>query len=41
MQNAYKSIEGYNPGINHKVLIAFNNMITNVFSNKKLYSIVT
>ena len=41
MQNAYKSIEEYDPRKKHKVLIVFNDMIADVFSNKKLYPIVT
>ena len=41
MQNAYKSTEEYDPGKKHKVLIVFNDMIADVFSNKKLYPIIT
>ena len=41
VQDVYKNIEECNPGKKHKVLIAFKDMIANMFSNRKLNSIVT
>ena len=41
MQNVYKDIEEYNIGKESKILIAFNDMISDIISNKKLNSIVT
>ena len=41
MQDVYKNIEEYNPGKNNKVLIVFDNMISDMISYKKLNSIVT
>ena len=41
MQNVYKNIEEYNPGKKHKVLIVFDDMIADIFSNKKRYPTVT
>ena len=41
MQDNYKNIEYYNPGIKRKMLIVFNDMIADVINNKKLNSIVT
>ena len=46
MQDVYKkiersSIEEYNPGKKHKILIDFGDMIANVINNKKLYSVLT
>ena len=36
MQDVYKNIEGYNPWKKRKILIVFDDMITNMISNKKL-----
>ena len=41
MQDVYKNIEDYNPGKEHKILIVFDDMITDMINNKKLNSIVT
>ena len=41
MQNVYKDIEEYNIGKESKILIAFNDMISDIINNKKLNSIVT
>ena len=44
MQDVYKTIEGYNPGIKCKVLIVlkvFNSMIADMINNKKLNPVVT
>ena len=39
--NIYKDIEAYSPNKKHELLIAFDNMIANMLSNKKLNPIVT
>ena len=41
MQDVYKNIEKYNLGKKHKVLIAFDNMISDMINNKKLNVVVT
>ena len=41
MQDVYKNIEEYNLGQKRKVLIAFDDMITDVINNKKLNPVVT
>ena len=41
MQNVYKNIEEYNTDNERKILIAFDDMIADMISNKKLNSIVT
>ena len=41
MQDVYKSIEDYNPGIKRKLLIVFDDMIADMINNKKLNPIVT
>ena len=41
MDNIYKNIEDYNPNKKRKVLIVFDDLIANVFSNKNLNLIVT
>ena len=41
MQDIYKNIEKYNLGKKHKVLIVFDDIITDMISNKKLNPIVT
>ena len=40
MDNIYKNIEEYNPNKKRKILIAFDDMIADMLSNKKLHSIV-
>ena len=41
MQDVYKNIEDCNPGKKCKVLIVFDDLITDMVNNKKLDSIVT
>ena len=41
MQDVYKNIEDYNPGKERKILIVFDDMITDMINNKKLNPIVT
>ena len=41
MQAVYKNIEEYNLGRKRKVLIVFDDMITDIINNKKLNPIVT
>ena len=41
MDNIYKSTEDYNPNKNRKILIVFDDMITDMLSNKKLNPVVT
>ena len=41
MDDIYKSIEEYNPNKKRKILIAFDDMIADMASNKKLNPIVT
>ena len=41
MDDIYKNIEEYNPNKKRKTLIVFDDMISNVLSNKKLHPIVT
>ena len=41
MNNIYKNIEEYNPDKKRKILIAFDDMITDMLSNKNLNSVVT
>ena len=41
MQDVYKSIEKYNLGKKHKVLIGFDDMISDMNKNKKLNPVVT
>ena len=36
MNNIYKSLEGYNLNKKHKMLNVFDDMIADIFSNKKL-----
>ena len=36
IQDAYKNLEEYNPRKNHDVLIAFDDMIADMISNKNL-----
>ena len=35
MDDNYKNIEEYNPNKKHKILIVFDEMITDILSNKK------
>ena len=41
MDNIYKIVEEYNPNGKRKILIIFDDMITDMLSIKKLNSIVT
>ena len=41
MHDVYKNIDDYNPDKGNKILIVFDNMITDIINNKKLNSIVT
>ena len=41
MHDVYKNIDDYNPDKENKILIAFDDMIADMISNKKLNSIVT
>ena len=41
MDDIYKNIEEYNPNKQRKILIAFDDMIADMFSNKKLDPVVT
>ena len=41
MKDVYKNIEDYNPTKNHKVLMVFDDMITDMINNKKLNPIVS
>ena len=38
MQDIYKNIEDYNPGKNHKILTVFDDMIADMFNNRKTKS---
>ena len=38
MDDVYEDIDNYNPKRNKKVLIAFDDMIANIMSNKKIYN---
>ena len=41
MEDVYKNIENYNPGKKCKILIVFDDMITEMINNKKLNTLVT
>ena len=41
MDDIYKNIEEYDPNRNRKISIVFDYMIADMFSNKKLNSVVT
>ena len=41
MQDVYKNIEDYNPGMKRKILIVFDVMIADMINNKKLNLVVT
>ena len=41
MRNVYKNINYYNPDKENKILIVFDDMITDMINNEKLNSIVT
>ena len=41
MEDIYKNIEDYNPNKKYKILIVFDDMIVDIFSNKNLNTIVT
>ena len=40
MDNIYKNIEKHNPNKKHKILIAFDDMVADMLSNKNLHPIV-
>ena len=40
MDDIYKNIEEYNPNKNRKIMTLFNDIIADMFSNKKLNPIV-
>ena len=41
MDDIYKNIEEYNPNKQRKILITFDDMIADMFSNKQLNPVVT
>ena len=41
MDDIYKKIEEYNPNRKRKILIVLDDMIADMFSNKKLNPIIT
>ena len=41
MDDIYENIGEYNPNIKRRLLIVFDNMIADIFSNKKVHSKVT
>ena len=41
MQDVYRNIEDYNPRKKRKMLIVFDDMITDMINNKKLNAVVT
>ena len=41
MDDIYDNIEEYNPNIKRRLLIVFDSMIADIFSNKKVHSKVT
>ena len=41
MDEIYENIEEYNPNKKHKILIVFADVITDMFSSKKVNQIVT
>ena len=41
MHKFYKNIDNYNPNIENKILIVFDDMIADMINNKKLNSVVT
>ena len=38
MQDVYKNINEYNPGKKHKILIVFDDTITDMINNKRVNS---
>ena len=40
MQDVYKNIKKYNPGSKYNLLIVFDDMITDIITNKKLIEVV-
>ena len=40
MDDIYKNIEKHNPNKKHKILIAFDDMVADMLSNKNLHPIV-
>ena len=41
MKDVYKNIKGYNPGKKYKILIVFDDMISDMINNKKFNPVVT
>ena len=41
MKDVYKNIENYNPGKKHKILMVFDDMISDMINNKTLNPVVT
>ena len=41
MNDIYENIEDYNPNKKRKILIVFDDMIADIFSNKRLSPIIT
>ena len=41
MQDVYKNIDEYDPGKNRKILIVFDDMMSDIINNKKLNSVLT
>ena len=41
MKDVYKNIENYNPGKKHKILMVFDDMISDMIKNKTLNPVVT
>ena len=40
MNDVYKNIDNYNPNRKRKILIVFDDMITDIMTNKKFQSII-
>ena len=40
MNDVYKNIDNYNPNRKRKILIVFDNMISDIMANKKIQSII-
>ena len=40
MNDVYKNIDNYNPNRKRKILIVFDNMISDIMTNKKIQSII-
>ena len=40
MNDVYKNIDNYNPNRKRKILVVFDNMISDIMTNKKIQSII-